>query len=448
MKKNESALVTRNKKQSLWIWILLVCIVGVGGFLRLQGTFTHSFAFTYDVGRDMLALSDIVKPHKMPLIGFTTGLPGVFYGPWWYVILLIPYILSRGDPAGVAGFIALTGIATIIAAFILGKKIGNTWLGLLCALLVGISPALIGISSQIWNPNTAPLFVSLVFIILIRMYSQKNVSWKLAGMIGLLLGLMFDVEIVFGTLFFVGICITIVIFLRKYLRLLPVTVFLIGILFIFSPRTFFELRHHFLMTQAIYHTLFNNASHANVGSQVVGRMQFFLTLWVDSLSGQSVVVGVGMILFSAISTIFFFKKAQALEKMITAMLWIIVFVFILGLTFFSHDIWPHYTVGIPFVYALLFALSLYAWRNIKYAPYGIIFVAIVLFWLNVQPVRVLSDMRKPIFEGDASVYRNQVAVIDYVYHTAHGEKFKYIVYTPPVYDYTYQYLFQWYGKKT
>jgi hypothetical protein len=109
---------------------------------------------------------------------------------------------------------------------------------------------------------------------------------------------------------------------------------------------------------------------------------------------------------------------------------------------------PHYTVGIPLVLAFLFALSLFLWRNIKYATYALIFVSYFLFWINSQPVQILSNIGKPVFEGDVSVYRNQTAVIDYVYHQAQGQKFKYIVYTPPVHDYTYQYLFEWYGRKT
>ena len=83
-------------------YLLLYFFILVGAFLRLQGVFTNSFAFTYDVGRDMLALSAIVHLHKIPLIGATTGLPGIFYGPWWYYMLTPFFIIFSGSPQGIA----------------------------------------------------------------------------------------------------------------------------------------------------------------------------------------------------------------------------------------------------------------------------------------------------------------------------------------------------------
>ena len=74
--------------------IFLAVAVILGSYLRFQGVFTNSFAFTYDVGRDMLALWDITHFVDLPFIGPTTGLPGLFYGPWWYW-LLSPFSLSH-----------------------------------------------------------------------------------------------------------------------------------------------------------------------------------------------------------------------------------------------------------------------------------------------------------------------------------------------------------------
>src|SRR5258706_15615169 len=128
---------------------LLFIIIIIGSYLRLIGIATKSFAFTYDVGRDMLALQQIVYAHKIPLIGFTTGVEGIFYGPWWYYILSLPFAVSWGNPQYVGYFIALTGIVTIILLFYVGKKIGGNTLGIILALLSAISPAMIGFSAQI-----------------------------------------------------------------------------------------------------------------------------------------------------------------------------------------------------------------------------------------------------------------------------------------------------------
>src|SRR3989338_419384 len=139
--------------------LILYLIIFLGLFLRVQGIFTNSFAFTYDVGLDMLAVSDIVHLGKILLIGQTTGLPGLFYGPWWYYILIPPFVLASGDPAGVALFIALSGAVTVLLGFKLGKGIGGTVLGLVFASFLSFSPVMVGLTSQILKLSLVCFFL-------------------------------------------------------------------------------------------------------------------------------------------------------------------------------------------------------------------------------------------------------------------------------------------------
>ena len=70
----------------------------------------------------------------------------------------------------------------------------------------------------------------------------------------------------------------------------------------------------------------------------------------------------------------------------------------------------------------------------------------ILFTVYIKVLNVSISL-KPSWEGNAAVYRNQIAVIDYIYKNANGEKFNYVTYTPSVHDYTYKYLFLWHGNK-
>ena len=50
-------------------------------------------------------------------------------------------------------------------------------------------------------------------------------------------------------------------------------------------------------------------------------------------------------------------------------------------------------------------------------------------------------------DADLSTYKSHISIVDRVYALAGERDFKYVVYTPPVHDYTYRYLFRWYGPK-
>jgi hypothetical protein len=105
-------------------------------------------------------------------------------------------------------------------------------------------------------------------------------------------------------------------------------------------------------------------------------------------------------------------------------------------------------VGLPVYFCLVTAIILYySAKNIKLGNLVLITILAVLFWINIKPVQVLADLQKPLWEGDAAVYRNQVAVVDYVYKQSSGKHFEFIAYSPAVFAYPYDYLFSWYGPK-
>lgn len=428
-------------------YLLLCLIILLGVFLRLQGVFTNSFAFTYDVGRDMLALFNIVNFHKIPLIGATTGINGIFYGPWWYYMLTPFFVIFRGNPQGIALTMAIIGIVTIVLGYYLGNKIGGKTFGLLFAFILSFSHQMVSLSSQIWNPNITPLFILLIFFILYQIYATvKKDKAKYFFLLGLLLALNIDLEIVFGLLFSTGIILSVFLIARKQINLKSVSYFLIGALIIFSPRIVFELRHQFLMTNALINFFIKGGSNQNtsVSGLFLNRFGVLFDQFNATFTFDNRILGLAVLLFVVLSSTFFYKKADTKIKNFINTSLIVVAVFFAGTAFFSHDIWPHYLVGLPVFYILLFGISLYLLiRKINYI-FPLLIVLFVAF-INLYPVYI--QIIKPLWEGDASVYRNQLAVIDYVYKEANGKNFKYVVYTPPVYDYTYQYLFIWYGPK-
>lgn len=434
--------------------MVLYLIIFVGLFLRAQGIFTNSFAFTYDVGRDMLAVNDIIHLDKIPLIGQTTGLPGLFYGPWWYYILTIPFILVSGNPAGIVFFIAISGIATVLIGYKLGKNIGGASLGLLFASFLSFSPVMIGLTSQIWNPNLIPLFVVLLMYCLHFTYAsleeKKALGVAYPLFLGILLGIILDSEVVFGLLFLVGAIISIIIILDKKFKLNDYLFFILGFFIILSPRIIFEFRHNFLMINSLLSFVENSflSSHGNQAIfRPINSVSSLFGLWLETVSNGNLTTGIILIIFTTFSLIYFHKKIGKEEGLFLRICLIITATFLIGLSVFPAAIWSHYIVGIPVIYIFFLSMAiLKVLQNLKKMKLIIISLVVVCLASFVNPVGIMDAYRKPLWEGDASVYRNQLAVVDYVYKEAKGKDFKYVVYTPPVHDYTYRYLFKWYGQ--
>ena len=77
----------------------------------------------------------------------------------------------------------------------------------------------------------------------------------------------------------------------------------------------------------------------------------------------------------------------------------------------------------------------------------VLIITVGILACSINQLKLLSTFQKSNWVGDSSVYRNQTEIIDYIYHEANASKFNYLVYTPPIFDYPYQYLFKWYAVK-
>src|SRR3990170_6140958 len=91
------------------IWILLAALPR-----KLIFPINGLFAFNYDQGRDFLAVSKIIWERDFILIGQTTGLPGIFYGPWWYYFLAPIFFISQGNVQVIVLAFAAIGEFTIV----------------------------------------------------------------------------------------------------------------------------------------------------------------------------------------------------------------------------------------------------------------------------------------------------------------------------------------------
>ncbi|MDE2025786.1 MAG: hypothetical protein KGJ07_04795 [Patescibacteria group bacterium] len=436
-------------KKLPWVYILLGIIFLFGMYIRLQSSLSGTFAFTYDVGRDMLQLAQIIETHKLPLIGPTTGLPGLFYGPWWYYLLLPAFIIAQGNPIGVAVFMNLVGGVAILCAYVLGKEMENSKLGLFFAGLVAFSSATISASQQIWNPNIADLFVVLVLLLLILLY-KKSLGYISYFFLGLLLAMTIDSEVVFGLLYTAGVILSMVLLLRKKVSRGGVLFMLLGAFIIFSPRMFFEVRHHFVMTTHIVQMLHGSQPSGlppvSFLHNFLQRVVIFWDSWNFALNSFWPLTVLSFIaIIMSLQQIFSIKKQTSVE-FVAKLFGIVFLVFFVGVLVFQHDIFSHYLVALPVYFLLWSGLAFYLLLKRYFKGLVLSGILVLLVVILCNPVAFVQSFFAPVWVGDVSVYRNQVHAVDYIYQKAQGKPFRYETYTPARIDYEYQYLFAWYGK--
>src|SRR3989344_7563277 len=170
-----------SNKDFLSITLLFI----VNFILKVPITSLGFFAFATDQGRDFLAVAKIIYERNLTLIGPHTGLPGIFYGPWWYYFLSPILLISGGDPQKVANIFAIIGIISNLALYILLKHITkNTLLSLMLALTATFSASGGFGPINIWSPTLTPLLMlSLIWLLKKIKEESKYLYYFLLGVV-------------------------------------------------------------------------------------------------------------------------------------------------------------------------------------------------------------------------------------------------------------------------
>lgn len=414
---------------------LIIFILIIGVIYRLFLTSNGNFLFNMDNGRDMVDVREMVVLKKPRLIGPTSAIEGLFNGPAWYYLLAAPFILTGGDPYG---SIILEIFLWAIGGFFLLKLVSR-WSNLLI-IPIGIlwvsSNYVVLTNLYAFNPNPVILLTPLLMYLLVE-YLEKSrgvfiiLVWFLAG-------LFFNFEMNFGV--FMPIIILASLILTKKIYLLKQKWFWVGmVVFVLTllPQIIFDLRHESIMSRAIFKHLGESGN-----SNIFTRFQIISQAFFDSFSPTMM----NHKLFSwIILALFLTVKLDKVAK--------IAFIFII-VPFLGYLILP-VTVNPWHLGAEMAASIILVGFLIKKLMEGnflkkiisvFLFVSIIYFGLSNIVNFYLNDFKKPNL--DPSLFKNEIAAIDFVYKYADGKNFKVYTYLPSVYDYPYQYLFWWYGLKT
>lgn len=425
----------------------------------IKHTFIGNIAFWFDPARDfLLAWSNLQKP---TLIGQPSGIPGVFYGPYW-VWLISSVLLFTKDPRIVL-FIILTIPYFTLFPYILFKFshiVGKKIILLLWLLfMLGYSVY----SMQLWNIYPAPLLFLLltylmVFIQRVKRELRGTLLTTLAGItIGLILNfhLSFGIGIFFATTIFLILESVYAIYSHKTERkrvivtaIIILFSFFLGVSVVFLPTLVFEARHGFQQKEAVLKTitdalLYNSAAVGQVGlnKQLILRMFFEKlgeVLKIPGIISYVVYGGVFVWLLRA-----FKKKRMYLDEKERKLL-LYLFLCFFGLVFLytssKNPIWSYHFTGIEIIVLLLLGLVI---------KHIMLFYRLLLIWTVVL---IIGNIVQNVKSFNANPYilsslATKERIANIIYQDASNQPFIFYAYSSAIYTYDYDYIFMWLGER-
>lgn len=420
--------------------VLLILIIAFG--IRVYRV-DQILGFYFDQGRDALVIWDLWHRGKLFLIGPTTGIEGIFRGPWYYWLIAPFYLLGNGNPVYPSVFLALSSVVTIGFLYYLGTKMVGKEAGIMAVIIASFSYRLVMASRWLSNPTPMLLLSVLLLWAMFKVIDGKKWGWPVIAFTS---GLsLFN----FGSAAEVFYFPALLIFIFWQRKNLPDKKSLIWsiVLFIasFLPLVLFELKHGWILTQNIKKFFVTDKSFSMPSwIFVMDKVRFYSDVFSNKifysfLENERLIFGGLMLVF-----ILCLKKLLV-NKYFKATL-LIFCLPLLGLIFFQGNfgnIYDYYLTGYYLVFVLLIASALgLLWKG-KLSK--IIVLLFFCFFLNSNLKPLMVTLNDKAQDPQSVAFVNQKKALDWVYADSEGKEFNVDVYVPPVIPHAYNYLFKWYG---
>src|SRR5581483_2273241 len=114
----------KNKDFQTFTIFFLTLLVILAFFLRFY-LIPETLFFGPEQGIDFLSIRNIAVNHSLTLIGAKTDISGIFHGPVYYYMSVLPFLIGKGDPVTVLGFFILINSFTVLIIYYTGKEYFN-----------------------------------------------------------------------------------------------------------------------------------------------------------------------------------------------------------------------------------------------------------------------------------------------------------------------------------
>lgn len=251
------------------IKILLLGILILAFIFRFYRLFDW-FSFGMDQEYEAFLVKNIVTGRHFPLIGVNAADTGLYLGPFFIYLAVIPYLLFQGNPLGFAFFSSALGVATTLVIFLAVRVMFNRRAALLASFFYAVSFLASFYDRQFWNPTLVPLVSILIGYFLFLSITQQK-KYLLAAVLVFGLGIQSHLSVWILLPLFVFLIIKYRQTYGKIIIVQAVVLFLILQL----PVFIFELKHNFTNLRAFTALLAGGIPGINP-STLSGRWTLFL----------------------------------------------------------------------------------------------------------------------------------------------------------------------------
>lgn len=366
--------------------VLLILIIIISLIFKSY-RLTERYGFSWDQEDDALKTMSMVWNRKPVLIGPRVASEnGFFAGPFHYYFLLPFYFLGQGSPyAGVAAMMTVD-ILTVLAYFVVGRRLYGEKIGFLAAFMAACKT---GLTS--WNAMYIPLVAVIGYYLCVEQIKTGRYFYFLVAFTGLAANL----HLVPASL--IPLALLAIIFSTPRPSLLKLLKGLAIFSLFFFPLILFDLRHNFLNIQKLLE--FVSSQSASVA--VVNRgylTSFWRSLAIfNGLSLNSFVLVENILIFPAL---FYCVLAQKTLKLkIFSFCWLILPLIALS----------HYQGNIPeYYYGLVSGLVPLFLSAFLIHYFSTWLIVILLFLLLFSQFRVVQK-ELPWFSLE-----NKIEVVKYI----------------------------------
>lgn len=428
--KKKLPILMNTEMTSVFLLFFLVTLFVV---TKIPFLIDGTFAFQFDHGKDSLAILEMIVSRSPALIGPWTSIPGLFFGPGWYYLLLPGYLLTSGDPASAVATMIILGAVQILFV--------RKYFGLTEAILVATVPTFFSIAQSAWNPFPMTFVSFVILAVLKQIEGDKILTSKRTFLLGLSSSLGFHFSTAFA-IFYPLLILLSLLQKRVAFKIRHFLFFLASFFIGFIPQVIFEFRHNFIQTNSIISYLSDRTSTSDDFKKLLDI--FIISLGEYRLASLPTIYGVSnqvsiIILFvSILGLILGFVSILKMQKKLYLRLDIIMWLLlpIIGFWKLHFNFW--------YLLAAAPAALILSAQFLKNSPAYFKKILIVFFLLTpITKIIYYYDVDRDELLQSPNMFAAKMQAYDFIQHSGGKDNYSVYYFAPDIYDFAFQYIFFW-----